>query len=370
MRTAPSRVRSYLILLLAAPVAAIGAVPTLTIHAPEHPLANALGYVLVERGFEHRVTESGASLLAADRGGALPPDYPGWPLTRPGEWTSRHGSYLVQADADPAFEILWQSGKESRRVHLVDTNGTPMPGWPKFLSPGIRSKSGCAFGDVDGDGIGEVIALSDNSPSYTRGWTWAWRVDGTLMPGFPFQTNGDFWGPPTVDDLDGDGKAEIVVDELRWPVGALYVINQNGQPLPGWPVQVGELPASSVATADLDGDGTREIVCELANSLHVFRIDGTPWRDFLSLSVRMNSFPSRHRQLRISTETDLSTSSWATTVWCPRMVVSTFWIATATCCRDGRNRPPIGCSHRQPWQTWTVTATWRSWLEIRSLAAP
>lgn len=63
------------------------------------------------------------------------------------------------------------------------------------------------------------------------------------------------FAPPTLVDLDGDGRLEIVIGTS---VGFVYVLDSAGNPRQGWPVQMGEVQGQ-VLVADLNGDGQMEI---------------------------------------------------------------------------------------------------------------
>ncbi len=246
---------------------------------PDHPAADVTGLVpivgpgLPSTGDEH------ASAALGRVSGALPPDLAGWPVTID-EWRPRGGLVLVQADDDDALELLVSSGKDERRLRLLDTDGTPLPGWPLTIPTGTFSLWGASFGDVDGDGRGEVVATSDRQPNGTIAWTYAFETDGSIVPGFPVETAGDVVGSPVVVDLDGDGAAEILVTEKTYPSGRLYVFDGTGALLPGWPVGFEWLPGGSPGAVDVDGDGVREIFFETYVRLHAFRIDGTPLPGF------------------------------------------------------------------------------------------
>ncbi|GFR46133.1 hypothetical protein Agub_g7648 [Astrephomene gubernaculifera] len=64
------------------------------------------------------------------------------------------------------------------------------------------------------------------------------------------------YSAPTLVDLNGDGKLEVVVGTS---MGFLYVLDHTGSPLPGWPLQMGEIQAQPLV-ADVNNDGELEVV--------------------------------------------------------------------------------------------------------------
>lgn len=83
----------------------------------------------------------------------------------------------------------------------------------------------------------------------------------------------DVYSPPVIKDIDNDGKEEFV---FRDYTGFVHVLDDDGNYFNGWPKQVGGdcgwLCPSAPAVEDLDGDGLAEIIiqssdAEYSNSL-------------------------------------------------------------------------------------------------------
>ncbi|RKZ08596.1 hypothetical protein DRQ25_08675 [Candidatus Fermentibacteria bacterium] len=241
-------------------------------YLPDHPMADAMGFVLMSS-----LMDIGSFNISDDSFRANPPEQSGWPVDVSNDYGGDEGGLLVNADADPELEILFTT---LHTVHIFNNDGTYLPGWPVTVPTGSKICSQAAFGDLDGDGMGEIVVTSHNWPNGSIGWTYAYHADGSLVTGFPALTNGDHSKSPTVVDLDNNGTCEIIVGERIYPVGNVYVFDGSGQVLPGWPQELNHVPASSAGAADLDNDGTKEIVYESYNSIYVFKIDGTALTGF------------------------------------------------------------------------------------------
>ncbi len=179
------------------------------------------------------------------------------------------------------------------------------------LQLGASGEASPALADVDGDGVLDIIyATSDGRVHAIRG------RDGRELPGFPARTDplpvhdspayasGEVElaheaviAAVAADDLDGDGRVEIVVASIE---GKLYVFDDHGRRRPGFPVatdpalsaqplrnRLNDLDpgiASAPSLADLDGlDGEPQLEIVLGawdGHVYAWRADGTPVAGF------------------------------------------------------------------------------------------
>jgi uncharacterized repeat protein (TIGR01451 family) len=186
-----------------------------------------------------------------------PSVHPGWAkvLGTGGEASER----MFDLDGDNALDIVLADS--SGVLHVLKADGTPLesfnngqpvrtslypnvhPGAPPYASvaPPREVLRTPAIGDIDGDLEPEIV---DSAGEHV----YAWNADGTTVPGFPVRLNPDFSRPqerarckhvkrgfsaaPTLGDMNGDGRLDIVIPALDQHV---YGWDGEGNPLPGFP---------------------------------------------------------------------------------------------------------------------------------------
>jgi hypothetical protein len=156
-----------------------------------------------------------------------------------------------------------------------------MPGWgrlsgvPPFLAygPTVRGGAMPAIGDLDGDGIAELVTAPGAQPSngsHIRGWS---VVQGGVIPlpqvNFLAYTPGVGYGAVAAcGDLDGDGRDELItapgpgpgygphirVWQLNSTLGGVVLVAEMLADIPG------QGRGARIACGDLDGDGRDELV--------------------------------------------------------------------------------------------------------------
>jgi hypothetical protein len=264
-----------------------------------------------------------------------------WPVdadassATPGDFTTlgtyyRGGGSIADLDGDGGRDIIGATWT-SKQLLAFNAQGDLRAGFPVALPDPIWSS--VAIGDLDGDHHPELVFGSsgstllafrangselrdgDSNPATNGvfkslgsgfnvgtpalapllgpgqpaivygsadGFLYAWRPDGTNLPGFPVNIGAAILGSVAVGRLDGPaGPLSIVVPDAN---GALHVRASNGSSRPGFPVFLplsGIGQGSSPALADMNGDGFTDIVIASSNGrVYVFDRTGAqvpPW---------------------------------------------------------------------------------------------
>ncbi len=188
------------------------------------------------------------------------------------------GAAVGDIDGDGDLEIAWEG--EDRRIHAYHHNGTVVASWPFHRAQGDPLARGGisspALGDIDGDGLLEIV-VGGTSPrcswwgtdpcgqiDYSVAPVWAINGDSSLVPGWPKYVPQLVDSSPALGDLDGDGHLDIVVGTGRNQIPGgdgsfIYAWRGNGVALPGWPQPIIKWAQGSPALADLNGDSNLDV---------------------------------------------------------------------------------------------------------------
>jgi hypothetical protein len=136
---------------------------------------------------------------------------------------------------------------------VFDGDGSEYPGFPQELDyiPG----AGISAGDVTGDGIPEIIALSYNKLH-------VYDLAGNLLSGFPLENTGYTYSysQPILCDIDDDGLREIIWGGCSSNAGAVFAVNNDASSVTGWPQATNQWIFGTVALGDVDQDGSLDVV--------------------------------------------------------------------------------------------------------------
>ena len=153
---------------------------------------------------------------------------------------------VAAVDLPPGKQDPWPSG----HLHVIDGAG----GHSRRIITPIDAAVNPALGDLDGDGVAEIVALQAQGPNspyqLAQRRLLAFRADGELLwAGAHWQLSRG-GGALSIADLDGDQQPEVLAPE--------YVTNADGELLwaPPSPAQAYSMPIA----VDLDLDGALEVL--------------------------------------------------------------------------------------------------------------
>jgi len=146
------------------------------------------------------------------------------------------GIVVTDVDDDGEPEIVTAHG--GGYVSVYNNQGYFEPGWPQV--PTSRELRGLSVYDLDDDGSLEIVVTG---AVYDAVNTWVFEHDGTLRPGWPQLSNdsgyayGMFNANAAIGDLDGDGLGEIVVPS---DVHYICAYEPDGSQIPANPIYGGK----------------------------------------------------------------------------------------------------------------------------------
>ncbi len=193
---------------------------------------------------------------------------PGYPLAFPADpvFKNFRNITLADLDGDGADEMFF--GVADR---LYAVSGDTVK-WTKTLSGLCRWP--VAIGDVDGDNIPEIVALTGFSES--PGQVYVLEPDGSDKPSWPRSFEGHWMlSSPALADLDADGVLDIICSDLQGTIGDIYAMRGDGTRISAaWPVTLPNIPAVTPSIGDLDLDGKPEIVVCTTREIYALEVDG------------------------------------------------------------------------------------------------
>ena len=126
-------------------------------------------------------------------------------------------------------------------------------------STSLNIHSTPALGDINSDGTADVtygaLGLTD----------WSLTSTGAVNPGWPYYADDTTFSSPALADVNGDGQTDVVIGQDSSPGGPidhkggfLRALNGAGQTI--WAFPTNDIVRSSPSIGDIDGDGRADIV--------------------------------------------------------------------------------------------------------------
>jgi hypothetical protein len=178
------------------------------------------------------------------------------PRTVAGGWFAWSSPSIADINGDGSNDVV--VGGQDGKVYAWDANGNLLPGWPATAIAAVASSP--AVGDVDGDGKNEVVVGAGSlDVANQQGGVMIFNRDGTTRCSFKTPPAPDLrstavFNAPAIGDVDGDGINDIVFGAFNQNI---YVIGSNCAEKARF--NNTDSVWSAPALADVDHDGSMEI---------------------------------------------------------------------------------------------------------------
>ena|GEM_PF-985022 len=179
---------------------------------------------------------------------------------------------IMAGDSSPGPPVDWRGGF----VRALRGNGTEI--WEYKINEIVRSSP--SVGDIDGDGIPEVVFGAGNYYVNNGGASDATKIYALNIRTGQLKWSRDLGGQtlasPTLADFNGDGRLDVAMG--TWggdQPGRLFVMNGvNGSDMSGYPrSSIGGIVIGQLSTADLTGDGGQDLIVPTGGGVYAY--DGT-----------------------------------------------------------------------------------------------
>ena len=169
---------------------------------------------------------------------------------------------VADADADGKAEVFSCSMKNSALFCFDARSGSVRWRSPLFAETDVYPGSAIAVGDIDHDGLAEIVAADKGGSVY------CFACDGSLLWVFP--TPKKTFAGATLGDVDGDGEVEVLVASGD---RHLYCLDHEGNLEWSWKNDLRLISPPTIA--DIDNDGMTEILFGGSDkTLKVLTLDG------------------------------------------------------------------------------------------------
>lgn len=126
-----------------------------------------------------------------------------------------------------------------------------------------------AIGDIDDDGIPEIVAKGESNSIIVFEWNGTAYVESWARDGNDNTLRSQPWAGPSLHDLDNDGKSEVLLAGVVWDYDGTQLFAGTGINQP-WNGLI-------AVAADVDNDGKVELVSNRAGQIALSEWNGSSW---------------------------------------------------------------------------------------------
>ena len=178
------------------------------------------------------------------------------------------------ATQDSELAIFDRYGQKTNSINLPTTLAN-------FFSGPVNQS--LTLGELDTTRPGLEIVMIGHAPDGKNSRLFAWDKNLNLLPGFPVEATGVFYGFPMLADVNGNGSAEIVLGsgaQRDFATNPVYAYDYKGQAVAGWPLLFNRIRGdSSLATSpyetitidDVNEDGILDLLVPTIHSEYHIR---------------------------------------------------------------------------------------------------
>ena len=183
-----------------------------------------------------------------------------------------HGVVVLDVDGDGDSDVVNSNRGSSNNLSLLINDGSGVFSGPTFFDGGVNGEWGLAAGDMNNDGIIDLVAAGNDGGHVCA---LLGNGDGTFTASTPQSAGGSPW-IVALGDLNGDGFLDAATANSFSNTGGILLGNGDGTFDPPTTVDT-DAHTPSVDLGDLDGDGDLDLVLSVyaGHYWRVYTNDGT-----------------------------------------------------------------------------------------------